>query len=473
MRLRSWQRACIRQAKRHFASGMRHFLCLATPGAGKTHMASTLAADLLKAGQIDLVICFAPSVIVANDFRDALEALCAERFDGQLGARGTALTYQAMLTQPESFWALLRNNRVLVIFDEIHHCAGQHPSDANAWGERIITHVQNQAAYTLALTGTPWRSDQRPIALASYGNDTVECDYRYGLDRAIADAVCRIPVLTLIDNEYVTLHTNDSAHAFSGLKSLLSARVCRYEDVLRSDDMIRYCLKKATGKLDQVRKKHSDAGGLIVAASVDHAHQISNLLYSAFGESAYIATYQEPDAQGIIRRYKHGIDKWIISVGMISEGTNIPRLRVCCHLTRIKTELYFRQVLGRILRANGTHGDQAYFYMPAEPTLVEYANRLIEDVPDGPPVIRDSGPSIPTDDDPYTQPGNTTIRVPAGITNVIELGGTAFLDQDYRSNDASTELRPPSIVSTNYENQLAWSEHFHGDVLSVLGIPSH
>ena len=36
---------------------------------------------------------------------------------------------------------------------------------------------------------------------------------------------------------------------------------------------------------------------------------------------------------------------WIVSVGMISEGTNVPRLRVCCHLTRVKTELYFRQVL--------------------------------------------------------------------------------------------------------------------------------
>ncbi len=436
-------------------------------------MASTLAADLLTTGQIDLVICFAPSVIVANDFRDALEAMCGERFDGQLGARGTALTYQAMLTQPESFWALLRNNRVLVIFDEIHHCAGQDPSDANAWGERIITHVQNQAAFTLALTGTPWRSDQRPIALARYGNDTVECDYRYGLDRAITDAVCRIPVLTLIDNEYVTLHTSDSSRAFSSLKNLLSARVCSYEDVLRSGDMIRYCLKKATDKLDQVRKQHPNAGGLIVAASVEHAHQISNLLHSTFGESACIATYQEADAQGIIRRYKQGAGKWIISVGMISEGTNIPRLRVCCHLTRIKTELYFRQVLGRILRAKGIQGDQAYFYMPAEPTLVEYANRLIEDVPDIHTVIRDFGPSIATTGDLDIQPVNTTIRVTAGGANIIEMGGTVTMKQDCSSNDTRTESLPSSIVSANYENRLAWSEQFRGDVLSVLGIPSH
>jgi len=43
--------------------------------------------------------------------------------------------------------------------------------------------------------------------------------------------------------------------------------------------------------------------------------------------------------------------------------------------------VYFRQVLGRILRANGTVGEEGYFYMPAEPTLVEYAHRLAEDIP--------------------------------------------------------------------------------------------
>ena len=32
---------------------------------------------------------------------------------------------------------------------------------------------------------------------------------------------------------------------------------------------------------------------------------------------------------------------------MISEGTDIPRLQLCCYLSRIRTELHYRQVLGR------------------------------------------------------------------------------------------------------------------------------
>jgi hypothetical protein len=65
---------------------------------------------------------------------------------------------------------------------------------------------------------------------------------------------------------------------------------------------------------------------------------------------------------------------------MISEGTNIPRLRVCCHLSRVKTELYFRQILGRILRAT-RQGEEGFLYMPAEPSLIKYAYQLAEDIP--------------------------------------------------------------------------------------------
>ena len=74
--------------------------------------------------------------------------------------------------------------------------------------------------------------------------------------------------------------------------------------------------------------------------------------------------------------------QWLVSVGMVSEGTNIPRLQVCCHLTRIKTELHFRQILGRIMRLSDTDTNkQAHLFAPAQPKIVEYAKRLYEDIP--------------------------------------------------------------------------------------------
>ena len=66
---------------------------------------------------------------------------------------------------------------------------------------------------------------------------------------------------------------------------------------------------------------------------------------------------------------------------MISEGTNIPRLRVCCYLSLVTTELYFRQVLGRVLRAQNNDREMGYFITPAHPRLLEFASRVAEEVP--------------------------------------------------------------------------------------------
>ena len=109
---------------------------------------------------------------------------------------------------------------------------------------------------------------------------------------------------------------------------------------------------------------------------------------ACFNEDSVVVTYRESEPTSIIQRFRHSQDKWIISVGMISEGTNIPRLQVCCHLTNIKTEMHFRQILGRILRMTSSKNQEAILYMPAEPKLLEYAYRVKQDVPFEADVVR-------------------------------------------------------------------------------------
>jgi len=63
---------------------------------------------------------------------------------------------------------------------------------------------------------------------------------------------------------------------------------------------------------------------------------------------------------------------------MISEGTDIQRLCVCAYLSRIRTELHYRQVLGRILRKMSDSDDKAWLYVIAEPLLRKYTQRIAE-----------------------------------------------------------------------------------------------
>ncbi|WP_298944233.1 DEAD/DEAH box helicase family protein [uncultured Psychromonas sp.] len=383
--LRQWQKECFQEAIKHYSELNKHFLCLATPGSGKTVLAAEIAAYLLDEDKIDFVICFSPSTEISNGMKRTFSKRLNCNFDGVIGSVGCSYTYQNMRFFNDDYWKLLRNNRVLVVFDEIHHCAGSSNEDANIWGEEIIKNIQEHASYTLALTGTPWRSDLLPIALATYSDpdNQIECNYTYSLQQAVKDGVCRNPKIVLIDNEEISVKTKDKeTKIFKSLKALLKAPLISYQDLITHDVVIQHILVKGCHKLAEIRKSTPDAGGLIVASSVDHAQQIMNLLTEKLQKTAVIVTYKEQNVSDKINYFRFSNTQWIVSVGMVSEGTDIPRLQVCCHLSRVKTELYFRQVLGRILRVNNSMNQEAWLFTFAEEKLSIFANRIDQELPD-------------------------------------------------------------------------------------------
>lgn len=355
-------------------------------------MAAELAQCMLAENKVDFVLCFSPSISVTEGMRQSLSRATGRRFDGIIGAAGGSYTYQRLLSLKEDFWQLFDEQRVLVIFDEIHHCSGLTEEDCNAWGQEILLNIRAQAAYTLALTGTPWRSDQAPIVLAQYvdPDHQIQCHYHYGLSDAVRDNVCRRPKIVLIDNENIQLFSNDrETRTFDSLLELLSTGAISYSSVITHDKVMRYMLKAACLRLDVLRQESPDAAGLVVASSVEHAQKIAQMLHQEFGRIATIVTYKHDEPASRIERFRHGKDEWIVSVGMISEGTDIPRLQICCHLSHIKTELHYRQLLGRILRLTKTPNQEAWLYTLAEPKLVEFAHRIADDLPEHNVIIRE------------------------------------------------------------------------------------
>ena len=433
MKLRKWQTECVKQALDHFENFNKHFLCLATPGAGKTIMAAEVSAKLYQQDKIDFVLCFSPSITISQSIRHTFSKRFKSRFDGIIGAIGCSYTYQNIQFFKEDFWQLLRKNRVLVIFDEIHHCAGSSLEDANTWGEEIIQNIQQQAAYTLALTGTPWRSDKAPIVLSSYidsdrnDNAVIQCDYVYGLKEAVHDNVCRRPKLVLIDNEKLSVKNENNQYKFFGsFKELLKESMVSYQSVITNNHVMRHILERGCSKLEEIRYMNPNAAGLVVASSVEHAAHIIQILRDEFKQSAVLVTYKQIKPSQTIRNFRHDDTQWIVSIGMVSEGTDIPRLQVCCHLSRVKTELYFRQVLGRILRVNDATNQEAWLYTFAEPKLSEFAHRIEEDLPDAEVIILDSMRDIEVKSQDINFRDNKNVPVP----NAVE----------FESGDSTSEL---------------------------------
>ncbi|MCY9871166.1 DEAD/DEAH box helicase [Vibrio barjaei] len=382
--LRMWQEECVTAALKKYENSTKHFFCQATPGAGKTVMAAELTKCLFLEDKIDLVLCFSPSTIVALGIKETFARYLNCSFDGGLGSLGASYTYQSIRFFADAFWNTIRKYRVLVVFDEIHHCSYDDEGRSNVWGVQIISKIQSLASYTLALSGTPWRSDNVPIAMAEY-TDTdgcLVCDYRYELRRAVQERVCRAPKIILLDSEQLSLREGTEIKAFGSILELLKESDTSYRSVIQNETAMNHLLKLGVHKLDEIRRSSPDAGGLIVAASVQHAKTIQSSLIQYFGQSASIVTYQHENPLEEIDVFRHSNTQWIVSVGMISEGTDIPRLQVCCHLSAVKTELYFRQVLGRILRVNHASNQEAWLFTFAEKNLMEFSERIEQDIPD-------------------------------------------------------------------------------------------
>lgn len=382
--LRRWQTECVDQALQKYKTSSKHFFCQATPGAGKTVMAAELTRCLMYQDKIDLVLCFSPSSVVALGIKSTFSKHLNCSFDGGMGTLGASYTYQSIRFLDDAFWNTIKKYRVFVVFDEIHHCAFDEDGRSNVWGEQILTRIQGLACYTLALSGTPWRSDNVPIAMAEYTDPDgrILCDYQYELKRAVQENVCRAPKIVLVDSEHLSLTEGSEIKRFSSILELIKQSNTSYRSVIQNETAINHLLGLGCSKLAEIRLSSPQAGGLIVAASVEHAKFIQTLLIQNFGQSASIVTYQHENPLTEIEKYRHSNTQWIVSVGMISEGTDIPRLQVCCHMSAVKTELYFRQVLGRILRVNEASNQEAWLFTFAEENLIGFAERIEQDIPD-------------------------------------------------------------------------------------------
>ncbi len=116
-------------------------------------------------------------------------------------------------------------------------------------------------------------------------------------------------------------------------------------------DWVGHVLADAHRELIDLRAgTHRDAGGLVIAADKEHAEKLADRLGRIAGERPDIVTSDAPDASARIARFAAGTGTWLVSVLMVSEGVDVPRLRVGVYATSARTELFFRQVVGRFIR---------------------------------------------------------------------------------------------------------------------------
>jgi hypothetical protein len=112
----------------------------------------------------------------------------------------------------------------------------------------------------------------------------------------------------------------------------------------------------------------------------DHARSVAARLARIAGEEVPVVTSDDPGASKAIAAFSASTRRWMVSVLMVSEGVDIPRLRVGVYATTARTELFFRQVVGRFIRRSpGPRTQLSHVFMPSDPTLKRLAAAIEEE----------------------------------------------------------------------------------------------
>ena len=377
VRLRPWQHAAL---TRFGQTERADFLTVATPGAGKTTFA-LVAARMALARHPSRLIIVTPTAHLKEQWAHAAARLQlhldpAWSATGGLAPdmHGAVTTYQQVATNPQAMQRLAVD--AFVVLDEVHH-----GGEERAWGE-ALQQAFAAASRRLSLSGTPFRSDTRAIPFVRYERDEAIPDFEYGYAEALADGgVVRPIYFPAVGGEMEWSAPNGAVHSASfddPLGLALSNQRLRTALSLEGD-WLPAVLRDACDRLRAVRRRSPAAGGLVIAADQEHARGIADLLSWRMHVTASVVTSDDPTASERIAAFAADSSEWLVAVRMVSEGVDIPRLRVGVYATPTTTDLFFRQAVGRLVRwTHGERDQRAWLYMPDDPRLRTWAAQLAD-----------------------------------------------------------------------------------------------
>lgn len=423
-----WQQDAKRLYETTVSEQQARFLIASFPGTGKTVAAAAIAASTGR-----FVIVVAPQTDVLKSWRRTLHdwGLCTAAVrggdQGAIGstcpgcgkvARAVVLSYQFVAANPHILASLLRKHRpTLLILDEVHHLR-----EDGAWL------IPFRAAWpyvekVLCLSGTPFRSNEEPVPfIHTTGPHFREldllpdsCVFEYAYRRAISDkpVVVARAVFQRYDADVEWLEGPADDRVLRSVRlsdehSKETARKARRYALNPQGDWLGRVMRDSDTQLDALRTHDPRGGGLVICRDTDHAVRVADVYASGQQEPVFVYTadYQtsrhqwgngrkdedsglrwghDPSAD-VLDAYREGSAKWIITVRKISEGVDIPRLRVLVYATTASTFLFFCQAFGRVIRLRrdlpATADQHAWIYIPEAQPIDGYAKDIEDSIAD-------------------------------------------------------------------------------------------
>ncbi len=375
----------------------KDFLVTATPGAGKTTFALTLAARLLSRREVARVVVVCPTDHLRLQWADAADRVGIVLDPGltnavgpvRAGTQGYVTTYAQVAGKPMLHAARATAVKTLVILDEVHHAG-----DGLSWGE-AVGEAYGRAARRLCLTGTPFRTkaDER-IPFVKYVEDGFEgsdnqglaglmsvADFTYGYKEALADSVVRPVVFAAYTG--TSRWRNSAGEVVAASLSEAGTRSVEMQAWRTALDpkgqWVPHVIAAMDDRITHLREEGGmpDAAGLVLASDQDDAREYAKIVRRVTGKAPELILSDDPKASKKIEKFNVGGARIAVCVRMVSEGVDVPRAAVLAWMTSYRTPLFFAQAVGRVVRARAAH-ETATVFLPAVRPLLTLAASMEE-----------------------------------------------------------------------------------------------
>lgn len=371
MQLRPYQQSACDAALTWLRASIDPCLIDAAPASGKSYMIAYIANQLHQISG-KRVLCLAPSaeLVKQNHEKFLLTGEKASIFSASAGTKSTrhVVVFATPGTVKNAISRFCKGGGdgfCAVVCDEAH---GMTPTIRD-----IIDAMReaNPRLRVLGLSGTPYRLGTGYI-------------YRIGPDdRAHGDDVCRDPYFTkcvyrvsareMLEQGFITPMVigaiNSEAYDTSGVELLPNGTLNHHTVEMAFVGHGRLTASIVADAMAQARDRKG--GVMYFAATVRHAEEV---LASLPPETSALVTGETTDRASIIKRYREGKIRHLVSVGTLTTGFDVAHTETIVLLRYTESAALLQQILGRAWRL---HPDKA------DCLLLDYAGNVARHFPDG------------------------------------------------------------------------------------------
>jgi len=396
--LRQWQRDAIERFIE--MQDEKTFVLEAAPGAGKSRFAAFASQYMINGDfNIDHVIFIAPWVPILRSVKENFHSLQLEvrdkfHYDKKAGILQrtpnvdiTIETYagfcNSVTVDTLKEWTEKQGFRFMLILDEVHHTN----TVSGKWGANVEK-IAEMASKILVMSGTYFRSDNRPISFLEYNGNVPKTHYSIGVTDCVANRYTRQVSFRFHDPTLEMLNTIKGKTRTMRLSNVPPSSSKQQAEAKKAvldpnGEHVESMIKDAWTELKAMRRKWSDAACLVVCrggsvGDEDRAiHSVESVIERVTNVSPVVVTSDDASSRGKLSNFTDGTEPFLCAIRMVSEGVDIPRIRMILFLSFTDSEMLFRQIVGRCARyINGKEDDTAALViMPKFSVMADFAKR--------------------------------------------------------------------------------------------------